>query len=123
MDEFKQFKRFIPRFWQEDGIEVAIEVRIYSNSKKEPRRKQWLAGLGAIALASVTAVTITIPQAGATRRAAVVDDARAPDVPIEEIVSQYTEVTAGHWVNLRDLMRGFGRTPKLDRYSDPEPFI
>jgi hypothetical protein len=123
MDEFKQFKRFVPRFWQEDGIEVAVEVRTYSNSKREPRRSKWLTGLGAIALASVTVVTITIPQVGATRRAAVVDDARAPDVPIEEIISQYTEVPSAHWVNLRDLMRGFARTPEQDRYSDPEPFI
>jgi hypothetical protein len=121
MDEFKQFKRFIPRFWQEDGIEVAVEVRTYP--KRELRRSKWSVGFAAIALASVTAVTVAIPQAGATRRAAVVDDIRAPDVPITGIISQYTEVPSGHWVSLRDLMRSFGRTPELDRYSDPEPFI
>lgn len=121
MDEFKQFKRFIPRFWQEDGI-VMAGVGVQMPSRKQLRRSKWSVGIATIALASVTAMTVTIPQAEATRRTAV-EDTRVRDVPIAHMLSQYTEVSSDHWVNLRELMRTFARTPEEDRYQDPEPFL
>jgi hypothetical protein len=122
MDEFKQFKRFIPRFWQEGGIvETAVEIR--TPSRKQLRRSSWSVGIAAIAFASLTATTVTIPPAEATRRTAVVEEAPARDASIATMISPYTEVSSEHWGNLRDLMRTFARTPERDRYQDPEPFI
>jgi hypothetical protein len=125
MDEFRQFIRFMPSLWQERGMVVKVQPQ--ATAKRQLRRRsKLLAGLAAIALAStapVTIVTVVVPHAGVTRRATLPNDLPAGETRVAETISQYTEVSPGHWVNLRDLLRTFARTPEQDPYPDPEPFI
>lgn len=122
MNEFRQFKRFLPRFWQEDGILVEVsEAPVPGRLRTQPRGSKWAVALAAsaIALSSVvTSMPFSVPDANAVRRAAVTEEAAPPSG-----ASRYTDVSPDHWTSLRDLMRNFPRTQMTDSFQDPEPLI
>jgi hypothetical protein len=124
MNEFKQFRRFAPRFWQEDGI-VTRQFLEGGEERPRPRRlrqSRWAVSLAvsAIAFSSViVSMPFSLSYAGAATRKATITEEAAQGYE----TSIYTEVSPDHWVRLRDLIRGFPRTPKMDRFKDPEPVL
>jgi|SRR5208283_1225361 len=119
MNEFRQFGYFVPRFWQEDGILVEVEMPVLKRPRMRVGGPKWIVALATSALVLSTAVTsfsFSVPDAGAGRRAAVTEEAGLSSGP-----SLYTEVSPDHWVRLRTLMKGFRQTPLMDEFKYPEP--
>jgi hypothetical protein len=118
MNEFKQFREFIPRFWREDGVLIVIDFGTRQRPKGRPRLAKWIVGLAASAIALnvvVTSIPFTVPDAGAARRTSIEDEIGAPSAE-----SPFAEVSPEHWTKLRDLMKGFASTRLMDEGSDPE---
>jgi len=118
MSEFKQFRDFLPSFWQEDGILVELAHPVSEErQRRRLRRIPWKVALAgsAIALACViSASNFSLPVAGAARRASIEEEAQAPTE------SPYAEVSPDHWMRLKDLVLTFERTPPMDEFKDPE---
>jgi hypothetical protein len=119
MNEFKQFNRFLPYFWQEDGIlfdsiEVAPE-----RPKGRIRASKWLVALATAAIAasvSVTILSFSMPDVGAARRAVFPTEEVKPFT----IEMAYADVSSDHWARLASLFQTFQRTSAMDKFQDPE---
>jgi hypothetical protein len=119
MSEFRQFGYFIPRFWQEDGILVEVEMPVPRRPRMRSGGPKWIVALATSTIVLGTAVTsfsYSVPDAGAGRRATVTEEAGLSSGP-----SRYTEVSPDHWVTLRTLMKSFKRTPLMDEFKYPDP--
>jgi hypothetical protein len=119
MNEFKQFRDFLPGFWQEDGILVeAVRAIPERNLRRRLRMVPWKVAMAGSAVALACVITLadfSLPVAGAARRASVEERALTP---ISE--SPFAEVSPEHWARVQELVRTFERTPLMDEFHDPE---